>query len=194
LPEGIDQVYFTSSGSEANALATQFARLHTKNWSIMTMGNGYHGHGGASHLTNLSFYNQELPKTQGVELAPFPDMFRCPWPKEEAPRRYAELMEKNIAYATSGKMSLFLIEAVQGAGGCIPIPKEFIQRAIPLVREAGGLLLSDEVQTGFGRLGSHYWGCDYAGYKPDFVTMSKSIGNGFPLAAFATTKEIASSY
>jgi len=126
LPEGIDTVYFTSSGSEANALATQFARLHTKNWSLMTLGNGYHGHGGSAYLTNLSGYNHEIPKTQGVELAPFPDMFRCPWPKDEAPQRYAELTQQAIAYSTSGRMALFMIENVQGAGGCVRINKEYV--------------------------------------------------------------------
>jgi alanine-glyoxylate transaminase/(R)-3-amino-2-methylpropionate-pyruvate transaminase len=102
LPEGIDTVYFTSSGSEANALATQFARLHTKNWSLMHVGNGYHGHGGSAHLTNMSPYNHEIPKTQGVEIAPFPDMYRSPFPIDEAPRRYADMMKQSVDYATSG--------------------------------------------------------------------------------------------
>lgn len=102
LPEGIDTVYFTSSGSEANALATQFARLHTKNWSLMHLGNGYHGHGGSAHLTNMSPYNHEIPKTQGVEIAPFPDMYRSPFPIDEAPRRYADMMKQSVDYATSG--------------------------------------------------------------------------------------------
>jgi 4-aminobutyrate aminotransferase-like enzyme len=92
----------------------------------MTLGNGYHGHGGSAYLTNFSPYNHEIPKTQGMELAPFPDMYRCPFPKDEAPQRYAELMEQNISYATSGQMALFMIEGVQGAGGCIPMNKEFI--------------------------------------------------------------------
>jgi alanine-glyoxylate transaminase/(R)-3-amino-2-methylpropionate-pyruvate transaminase len=72
--------------------------------------------------------------------------------------------------------------------------KEFIQRVIPMVKNAGGLLLSDEVQTAFGRMGSHYWGCEMLDYKPDIMTMAKHIGNGIPLACVATTKEIASSY
>lgn len=160
----------------------------------MHLGNGYHGHGGSAYLTNFSPYNHDIPKTQGVELAPFPDMFRAPWSKEEAPQRYADQLKQNIDYATSGKMALFMVEAIQGAGGIVPIPKEFMQKAIPHLKETGALLLSDEVQTGFGRMGSHYWGCDMLGYKPDIVTMAKHIGNGFPLAAVATTKEIASNY
>jgi ethanolamine-phosphate phospho-lyase len=91
-------------------------------------------------------------------------------------------------------MALFMVESIQGAGGCVPINKEYIQRIIPHVKNAGGLLLSDEVQTAFGRMGSHYWGCDMLGYKPDIMTMAKHIGNGMPLACVATTKEIASSY
>lgn len=87
-----------------------------------------------------------------------------------------------------------MIETVQGAGGCVPINKEYIQRVIPHVREAEGLILSDEVQTAFGRMGTHYWGCDLLEYKPDIMTMAKHIGNGFPLACVATTKEIASNF
>ena len=160
----------------------------------MNIANGYHGHAGAAYLSNQATYNHEIPKTQGVELSPFPDMYRCPFPAEEAAQRYADQMEQNIAYATSGNLSMFMIENIQGGGGCVPIPKEYLQKVIPMVRKAGGLVLSDEVQTGFGRMGTDYWGCDMNEFKPDIITMAKHIGNGFPLAAIATTKEIASAY
>ena len=86
-----------------------------------------------------------------------------------------------------------MAEAIQGVGGLNPLPKGFMQHAIPHVKAAGGLILSDEVQTGFGRVGSHFWGCDMLGYKPDIISMAKQMGNGFPLAAVACSKEVASS-
>lgn len=76
LPEGLDCIMFASSGSEANALATHFARLHTGNYPVVTLRNGYHGHGGSQHLTNLINWNHDIPKTSGVETAAFPDMYR----------------------------------------------------------------------------------------------------------------------
>lgn len=103
-------------------------------------------------------------------------------------------MKDNINYATPGKMALYMMETVQGNGGCIPIDKEYIEKIVPLIREAGGLILSDEVQTGFGRMGTHYWGCERAGLPADIMSMAKHIGNGIPLAAVATTTEIAETW
>jgi len=82
LPEGIDCIYFASSGSEANAMATQFARMHTGNFPILTLKNGYHGHGGTQHLTNIGSWNHAPPRTQGVEATCFPDLFRGPFSPE----------------------------------------------------------------------------------------------------------------
>jgi len=102
-------------------------------------------------------------------------------------------VKEAIDFNTSGKVAMFMAEAIQGVGGLNPLPQGFMQHAIPHVKAAGGLLLSDEVQTGFGRVGSHYWGCDWLGYKPDIITMAKQMGNGFPLAAVACSKEVSSS-
>ena len=87
-----------------------------------------------------------------------------------------------------------MAEAVQGVGGLVVMPEDYIPQAVAHVKRAGGLYLSDEVQTGFGRIGSHYWGCDMVGVVPDIVTMAKQQGNGFPLAAVATTREIADNF
>jgi 4-aminobutyrate aminotransferase-like enzyme len=111
----------------------------------MSLTNGYHGHGGSHYLSNVGSYNIDTPKTQGVEATPFPDMYRCPFPEEEATERYAEMVEDNINYRTSGKMAMFMMETTMGNGGCIPLPKDFVQRVIPMVKKAGGLLHSDEV-------------------------------------------------
>jgi alanine-glyoxylate transaminase/(R)-3-amino-2-methylpropionate-pyruvate transaminase len=193
LPEGVDCIYFASSGSEANAMATQFARMHTGNFPILTLKNGYHGHGGTQHLTNIGSWNHAPPRTQGVEATCFPDLFRGPFSPEEAPKGYGDQVKEAIDFNTPGQVALFMAEAIQGVGGLNPLPQGFMQHAIPHVKAAGGLVLSDEVQTGFGRVGSHYWGCDMLGYKPDIITMAKQMGNGFPLAAVACSKEVASS-
>lgn len=196
LPEGLDCIYFTSSGSEANSIATQMARTYTQNYPILTFRNGYHGMGGAKHLTNIQTTNlHHIPETQGVEKMIFPDLYRGQYPKEGAGAFYAQEVKDTIDFCTPGKVALFMAEPIQGFGGIYPMPEDFIPKAVEHVRAAGGLYLSDEVQTGFGRLGSHYWGHDAMGMgKPDIITMAKMMGNGFPMAAVATTKEIANSF
>ena len=111
----------------------------------MSLANGYHGHAGSHSLSNVGSYNIALPKVGGVEQGPFPDMYRCPFPKDEASERYAKMVEDAINFATSGKLALFMVETVMGNGGCIPLEKDFIQRIIPHIKKAGGLYHSDEV-------------------------------------------------
>ena len=124
-------------------------------------------------------------------------MYRGLWADDEqaAAQRYADLIKETIFYNTSGHVALMLCEPIQGAGGMLPQPKGFMTKAAKHVRDAGGLFLSDEVQTGFGRTGTHYWGFEkYAeGTIPDMVSMAKSIGNGLPISAIACSKEVASS-
>ena len=126
LPEGLDCIYFTSSGSEANALATQFARMHTEQWSIVTLKNGYHGHGGTAHLTNIGSWNHAVPRTQGVEASCFPDLYRGPYSAEEAPKKYADELKDCIDFNTPGKIAMFMAEAIQGVGGLNPLPQGFM--------------------------------------------------------------------
>lgn len=104
---------------------------------------------------------------------------------------YARQVKETIEFNTSGKVAMFLAEPIQGGGGLCPMPEGFIPKAVEHVRAAGGLYVSDEVQTGFGRLGTHYWGFEWLGVKPDMITMAKQIGNGMPFGAIATSKEIA---
>lgn len=195
LPEGIDCMYFTSSGSEANSLATQMARHYTGNWTVLTQKCGYHGHAGSQHLTAVNSWNHDLPKTQGIDTTVFPDMLRGPWKHdpELADESYSQLIKETIEFNTSGKVALWMVEPIQGAGGLNPLRPSMVQKAAKYVREAGGLILADEVQTGFGRIGTHYWGADYLGIKPDIVTMAKTVGNGMPLGVVACSQEVANS-
>mmetsp|Transcript_39344 Transcript_39344/g.60141 ORF Transcript_39344/g.60141 Transcript_39344/m.60141 type:complete len:183 (+) Transcript_39344:331-879(+) len=159
LPEGLDCVYFTSSGSEANAIAQHLSRIYTGHHPVLALRNGYHGMGGVSHLTNIQSWNHNLPKSHGVELVDFPDDFRGKWAEEEgAGARYAEDVKDTIEFSTPGNVAMFIAEPVMGVGGIHPLPEGYLRHAVQHVRDAGGLYTSDEVQTGFGRTGSNYWG------------------------------------
>jgi alanine-glyoxylate transaminase/(R)-3-amino-2-methylpropionate-pyruvate transaminase len=164
LPEGLDCIYFASSGSEANAMATQFARIYTENYPVVVLKNGYHGMGGTQHLTNVNSWNHNIPKTHGIETSAFPDMFRGPWAHADAAgKMYAQDVKDTIEFCTSGKVALFMAEPIMGVGGLCPQPDGFVKEAASHVKAAGGLYLSDEVQTGFGRTGGHYWGFEMLG-------------------------------
>lgn len=131
--------------------------------------------GGSQHLTNLNNWNHDVPKTQGVETAAYPDLFRGPWGYDDpnAGVNYAKDVKDTIDFNTAGKVAAMIAEPIQGVGGLCPLPKGYAVEAAKHVRAAGGLYHSDEVQTGFGRCGSHYWGFDVMGVKPDIVTMAK---------------------
>jgi alanine-glyoxylate transaminase/(R)-3-amino-2-methylpropionate-pyruvate transaminase len=109
----------------------------------------------------------------------------------QAGEKYAAEIKELIRYGTSGKIAGYIAEPIQGVGGAVPYPKDYLGRAYDIVREHGGVCIADEVQSGFGRTGENFWGFQNYGVVPDIVTMAKSIGNGFPLAAVVTTDEIA---
>lgn len=105
---------------------------------------------------------------------------------------YINQLESEFKYSLpKGKCAAMFAESIQGVGGTVQFPKNYLKRAVELVHANGGVFVSDEVQTGFGRTGDHYWGFEGHGIVPDIVTMAKGIGNGFPLAAVVTTPKIA---
>ena len=108
--------------------------------------------------------------------------------------KYLDQIEEIVRYSLPKGKSVagFFAESIQGVGGSVQFPRGFLKRAFERVRELGGVCISDEVQTGFGRTGDHYWGFQGHGVVPDIVTMAKGIGNGFPMAAVVTTPDIAS--
>jgi len=108
LPEGIDCVFFTACGSEANAFATQFAQVYTGNYSVLNLRNAYHGHGGSRHLSNIPSWNENIPFTQGVASTVFTDLFRDPQTNKEYGRRLKETLD----FATPGKVALFMAEPI----------------------------------------------------------------------------------
>jgi len=194
LPGNLSVCYFMNSGSEANDMALLMARLYTGNYDAVALRNAYHG-GSAStmQLTAHSTWKYNYPHSFGVHHAINPDPYRGPWGHDDpkAGEKYAAEIKNLIDYATPGKVAAFFAESIQGVGGAVVFPDRFLKKTYKVVREAGGVCIADEVQTGFGRTGTHYWGFQNHGVIPDIVTMAKGIGNGMPLAAVVTTPKIA---
>lgn len=110
----------------------------------------------------------------------------------EAKNKYLQQLQEIFTYnIPRKKLAAFFAESIQGVGGTVQFPKGYIKGVYDIVKESGGLYVADEVQTGFGRTGDHFWGFEMHGIQPDIVTMAKGIGNGFPMAAVVTTPEIA---
>src|SRR5215467_2895148 len=195
LPGELKACYFVNSGSEANDLALLMARLYTGNYDVIALRNAYHG-GNASGMsvTAHSTWKFNAPHSFGVHhaLAPYP--YRGPFGYDDpnAGKKYSDDVKNLIDYATPGKIAGFIAESIQGVGGFVEFPQGYLKHTYEHVRAAGGLCIADEVQTGFGRTGTHFWGFETQGVIPDIVTMAKGIGNGCPLAAVVTTPQIAS--
>lgn len=192
MPGNLKVCYFTNSGSEANDLALLMARLYTNNWDIVALRNCYHGGSQSTMgLTSHSTWKFNVPHSFGVHHAIAPDLYRGRWTGADSGPAYAEDIKNVIDYTTPGKIAAFIAESIQGVGGTVVFPDGYLKGAYEYARAAGGLCIADEVQAGFGRTGTHYWGFETQGVIPDIVTMAKGIGNGFPLAAVVTTPEIA---
>jgi alanine-glyoxylate transaminase/(R)-3-amino-2-methylpropionate-pyruvate transaminase len=194
MPGDLKVCYFVNSGSEANDLAVLMARAYSGHFDVIALRNGYSGGGaGTLALTAHSTWKFDVPHSFGVHHAMAPDPYRGPWGRSDADagRRYAADVQDLIQFATSGRVAAFLAESIQGVGGAVVYPEGYLKHAYEHVRAAGGLCIADEVQTGFGRTGTHYWGFETQGVVPDIVTLAKGIGNGCPLAAVVTTPAIA---
>ncbi len=194
MPEGLNVTYFVNSGSEANDLAIQMARLYTGNSDVIALRNSYHGASPFSNtLTSHSTWKYPVNMSGGIHHAVNPDPYRSPFsgtPEEIATKSAGDIRDL-IRFSTPGKVAAFIAEPIQGVGGATYGAKNYLREAYAIVREAGGVCIADEVQTGFGRTGDHYWGFQNFDVVPDFVVMAKGIGNGVPLAAVTTTAEIA---
>jgi alanine-glyoxylate transaminase / (R)-3-amino-2-methylpropionate-pyruvate transaminase len=194
MPGDLKLCYFVNSGSEANDLALLMARVYTGNYDVIALRNAYHG-GNASGmgLTAHSNWKYNVPHSFGVHhaLAPYPYRGPFGYDDPDAGKKYADDVKSLIDYATPGKVAAFIAESIQGVGGFVEFPQGYLKRVYEHVRGAGGVCIADEVQTGFGRTGTHFWGFETQGVIPDIVTLAKGIGNGCPLAAVVTTPKIA---
>lgn len=196
MPGDLKVCYFVNSGSEANDLALLMARACTQNYDVISLRNAYHGgSAGTMGVTAHSPWKYNVPHSFGVHhaLAPYP--YRGPFGGDDpdAGKKYADDVKQLIDYATPGKIAGFIAESIQGVGGFVEFPPGYLQQTYEHVRAAGGVCIADEVQTGFGRTGTHFWGFETQGVIPDIVTLAKGIGNGVPLAAVVTTSKIAQS-
>ncbi len=196
MPGDLGVTYFVNSGSEANDLAITMARLHTGNFDLLALKNCYHGATSSMMgVTSHSTWKYPLPQGEGVHHVALPDPYRSAFGKDQSAiiEGATNDLRETILYGTSGKVAGFIAEPIQGVGGATSGPKEYYQQAQAITKEFGGLYISDEVQTGFGRTGDNYWGFQNFDLTPDIVVMAKGIGNGAPLAAVTTTPEIAES-
>ncbi len=196
LPTDLKVTYFTNSGSEANDLAMLTARMHTGRFDIIAMRHGYHGGStSAMALTGHSTWKYAVPHSFGVHHAIPAYCYRCPlgltYPACDM--KCARDVGELIKFSTSGEVAAFIAEPIMGVGGVVTAPKEYFKIAYEEVRKAGGICIADEVQTGFGRTGTKFWGFENYDVVPDMVTMAKGIGNGTALGAVTTTPEIAKS-
>ena len=194
MPGNLKVCYFVNSGSEANDLAVLMARAYTGNYDLVALRNAYHGgSAGTMGLTSHHTWKFNVPHSFGIQHAKMPDTYRGNFGPEdpEAGRKYADEVKDTIQFGTSGRIAAFIAESIQGVGGTVVFPEGYLKLAHEHARAAGGLCIADEVQAGFGRTGTHFWGFETQGVMPDIVTMAKGIGNGCPLAAVVTTPEIA---
>nr|XP_039248416.1 alanine--glyoxylate aminotransferase 2, mitochondrial-like [Styela clava] len=214
MPGDLKVCIFTNSGSEANDLALMLSRVHTGAFDAISLRNGYHGAGPYSvGLTAHGTWKHRYANGFGIHHAMNADPYRGIWGGSNcrdspvqtdrtcscaeghcnAADEYIGQLEETLNYSVSPKIAAFFAESIQGVGGCVQFPKGYLKAAFDLMRSRGGLCISDEVQTGFGRLGSHMWGFETHDVIPDIVTMAKGIGNGFPMGAVVTTPAIAQS-
>jgi len=196
MPGDLKACYFVNSGSEANDLALLMARAYTQNYDVISLRNAYHGgSSGTMGVTAHSNWKYNIPHSFGVHHALAPYQYRGPFGYNDADagRKYANDVKELIDYATPGKVAAFIAESIQGVGGFVEFPQGYLKQTYEYVRAAGGVCIADEVQTGFGRTGTHFWGFETQGVIPDIVTLAKGIGNGCPLAAVVTTQKIAQS-
>lgn len=191
---GLSVSYFTNSGSEANELALLMAREFTGRSEVIALRNCYHGGTSATMgLTAHSTWKFKSNPSFNIKHALAPYCYRCPYGLEypSCGLKCAHDVENVIKYETSGEPAAFIAEPIQGVGGAVTPPPGYLQIVYEIMRKYGGLCIADEVQTGFGRTGSHFWGFQNWDVVPDFVTMAKGIGNGAPLGCVTTRAEIA---
>ena len=200
LPQELSVCYFVCSGSEANELALRLARTYTQQKDIIVLDAAYHGN--TTALVEISPYKFNGPGGNGatpyVHVVPMLDCYRGPYKEGDplAAQKYAAYVETAIQqlHQNGGNIAAFICESLLGCGGQIVLPAGYLAEVYRHIRNAGGVCIADEVQVGFGRVGSHFWGFETQGVVPDIVTMGKPIGNGHPLAAVVTTPEIANAF
>ena len=200
MPDPLGVCFFLNSATEANELALRLARTHTRQRDMIVLEGAYHGH--TTTLIDISPYKHDGPGGTGapswVHTAPMADVYRGPYKKNDpkAGRKYADavLQITQNLHRTGRGLAGFIAETCPSVGGQIIFPEGYLAHVYRYVREAGGLCIADEVQTGYGRMGTHFYAFEAQDVVPDIVVLGKPIGNGHPIGAVVTTPEIAESF
>lgn len=193
-PGRLQKCFFTNSGTEANETAILAARMYTGNPVVIALRHAYSGRS----LLGMSLSAQGPWRLGGV-VDPYIRHVRNPYtfraPAGLTPEQVVDLcvndLEETIATITQGRIAAFIAEPIQGAGGFIVPPADYFRRALPIIKAAGGLFISDEVQTGWGRTGGKWFGIEQFGIEPDIMTFAKGMGNGSPIGCTIATPEVA---
>ncbi|WP_242904353.1 aminotransferase class III-fold pyridoxal phosphate-dependent enzyme [Actinomadura terrae] len=199
LPDGLDVVYFVNSGSEANDLALRMSRYLTKRDDVVIIDDAYHGYTTTVADVSPSRY-KHYGKPDTTHPTPVPDRYRGRYGYDdpEAGAHYAQhVIDTFDRLAAEGRPpAAYLFEALLAGGGQVVLPPGYLAPIFAAASRHGALTIADEVQVGFGRLGEAFWGFQTQGpdVVPDFVTMGKAMGNGFPVAAMVTTREISQGF
>ncbi len=200
LPKHLKVCYFTNSGSEANDLAIRISKMVTGQEDVIVLDHAYHG----TSTTTMQISPYKFDKPNGIGQMPWvhkamnPDIYRGAYQNNngEAGKAYAASVADIIHTLKNQdkKPAAFICETLLGVGGQIPLPKNYLKEVYSIVQAAGGICIADEVQVGFGRVGSKFWGFELQNVMPDMVVMGKPIGNGHPLAAVVMTEAIAEKF
>ena len=198
MPPELNVIHFVNSGSEANELAIRMAKANTGAKDFIASEVGYHGN--ANACIAISSYKFDGKGGSGApehtHIFPLPDTFRGKYTGDNTADLYADevqLLIDGIALK-SRTLAAVILEPIISCGGQIPLPKGFLKKVYKMIRKAGGLCISDEVQVGCGRLGKTFWGFQLYDVVPDIVTIGKPLGNGHPLAAVVCTQEVADKF
>ncbi|QTE22055.1 aminotransferase class III-fold pyridoxal phosphate-dependent enzyme [Polaribacter cellanae] len=198
LPKELSVLHFVNSGSEANELALRMVKTVTNSQEIIASEIGYHGNTNAT--VNISSYKFDGKGGKGTpkntHIFPIPNSFRGKYRGKNTAKNYAnevQLLIDNI-HQQNKKVGGFIIEPIISCGGQVELPEGFLEKVYQKIKKAGGLCISDEVQTGIGRMGKTFWGFQLHNVIPDIVTIGKPLGNGHPIAAVACTKEVAEKF
>jgi 4-aminobutyrate aminotransferase-like enzyme len=195
-PKGLDRIQLYSSGAEAVEAAVRLAKSRTKKYEVIGFWGGFHGKtGGILPILGDSFKHELGPLMPGLYLSPYPNQDHCPFGTKgghDCAAHCLDFMRELIKRSTAGALAAVIVEPIQGtAGNVIPAPG-WLKGLRALTKEAGAMLISDEMITGFGRTGK-MWGCDHEEVIPDIMTVGKGLGGGFPVSGVITSTEIAQS-
>ncbi|PYV08043.1 MAG: aspartate aminotransferase family protein, partial [Acidobacteria bacterium] len=189
-PGRLQKSFFTNSGTEANETAVLMARAYTGRHEVVALRHGYSGRSAlAMSLTGNLAWRVGGPGLPGVVHAHNAYCYRCPFEKTypDCDLICARDIEEMIRTASSGALAAFIAEPIQGVGGFVTPPREYFSIVAGIVRKYGGIFISDEVQTGFGRTGGKWFGIEHWGVEPDIITAAKGMANGAPVGATTAT-------